>query len=144
MRRQFPDDGVFGLPPFESCGGQAVRSRNNDLFEVDRLSISPFAWVPSPYFAMGFPFVVPNMFSAVMFKALGLSDERIAFGKSLVMWPWTVKFLWNPFLELCRTEKFWVVATQRASGRCSGARRLHGRTLDARTGPVYRLAGCIL
>ena len=32
------------------------------------------------------------------------------------MWPWTIKFLWSPFLEFYRTKKFWVVATQFLSG----------------------------
>ena len=35
---------------------------------------SPLAWVPTVYFAMGLPFVVLNMVSAVMFKDLGISD----------------------------------------------------------------------
>ena len=77
---------------------------------------SPFHWVPSLYFAMGLPFVVLNMVSAVMFKDLGISDTEIAFWTSLIMWPWTIKFLWSPLLELYQTKKFWVVATQLLSG----------------------------
>jgi len=42
--------------------------------------ISPIRWVPTLYFAMGLPFVVLNMVSAVMFKDLGVSDAKIAFG----------------------------------------------------------------
>lgn len=76
----------------------------------------PLAWVPSLYFAMGLPFVVLNMVSAVLFKDLGVSDAQIAFWTSLIMWPWTIKFLWSPFLELYRTKKFWVVTTQLSSG----------------------------
>lgn len=79
-------------------------------------SVSPLRWVPSLYFAMGLPFVVLNMVSAVMFKDLGVSDSQIAFWTSLIMWPWTIKFLWSPLLELYRTKRFWVVATQLASG----------------------------
>lgn len=76
----------------------------------------PLNWVPSLYFAMGLPFVVLNMVSAVMFKDLGISDAQIAFWTSLIMWPWTIKFLWSPFLEIFRTKKFFVVATQLLSG----------------------------
>ncbi|MDE5691159.1 MAG: MFS transporter [Alistipes sp.] len=65
---------------------------------------------------MGLPFVVLNMVAAVSFKDLGISDSQIAFWTSLIMWPWTVKFLWSPFLELFRSQKFFVVATQFASG----------------------------
>ncbi len=77
---------------------------------------SPLHWVTSLYFAMGLPFVVLNMVSAVLFKDLGVTDARIAFWTSLIMWPWTIKFLWSPFLEFYRTKKFWVVATQFLSG----------------------------
>jgi len=65
---------------------------------------------------MGLPFVVLNMVSAVLFKDLGISDSRIAFWTSLIMWPWTVKFLWSPLLELHHTKKFWVVSSQLACG----------------------------
>ena len=77
---------------------------------------SPLSWVPTLYFAMGLPFVVLNMVSAVLFKDLGIPDARIAFWSSLIMWPWTLKFVWSPFVELSRTKKFWVVATQLTSG----------------------------
>ena len=83
---------------------------------MNRPSLSPLRWVPSLYFAMGLPFVVLNMVSAIMFKNLSVSDAQIAFWTSLIMWPWTIKFLWSPFLELYRTKKFWVVATQVSSG----------------------------
>ena len=43
----------------------------------------PLRWVPTLYFAMGLPFVVLNMVSAVLFKDLGISDAQIAFWTSL-------------------------------------------------------------
>ena len=79
-------------------------------------SSSPLKWVPTLYFAMGLPFVVLNMVSAVMFKDLQVSDAQIAFWTSLIMWPWTLKFLWSPILELYKTKKFFVVLTQILSG----------------------------
>lgn len=78
--------------------------------------ISPLKWVPSLYFAMGLPFVVLNMVSTVMFKDLQISDAQIAFWTSLIMWPWTIKFLWSPILEIYKTKKFFVVLTQILSG----------------------------
>ena len=73
---------------------------------------------------MGLPFVVLNMVSAVLYKDLGISDAQIAFWTSLIMWPWTIKFLWSPFLELYRTKKFWVVGSQMLSGVLFGAAAL--------------------
>ena len=77
---------------------------------------SPLKWVPTLYFAMGLPFVVLNMVSAVMFKDMQVSDAQIAFWTSLIMWPWTIKFLWSPILELYKTKKFFVILTQVLSG----------------------------
>ena len=84
------------------------------------LPTNPLKWGPSLYFAMGLPFVVLNMVSSVLFKDLGIPDTQIAFWTSLIMWPWTIKFLWSPFLELFRTKKFFVVATQLVSGTMFG------------------------
>ena len=71
---------------------------------MEKTSKSPITWVPSVYFAMGLPFVVLNMVSVLMFKGMGISDGQIAFWTSLIMMPWTLKFLWSPFLEMHKTK----------------------------------------
>lgn len=83
-------------------------------------SINPIAWVPTAYFAMGLPFIAVNLVSTFMFKDLGISDTQIAFWTSVIMLPWTLKFLWSPFLEMYRTKKFFVVVTQLLSGLLFG------------------------
>ena len=85
---------------------------------IDKIkhTISPVAWVPTVYFAMGMPFVVLNMVTALMFKGLGISDAQIAFWTSIIMFPWTIKPLWSPFLEMFKTKKYFVVLTQFCSG----------------------------
>lgn len=77
---------------------------------------NPISWVPTVYFAMGMPFVVLNMVSVLMFKGLGIGDAQIALWTSLIMLPWTLKFLWSPFLEMFKTKKFFVVLTQIVTG----------------------------
>ncbi len=77
---------------------------------------SPLTWVPSAYFAMGMPFIAINLVSAFMFKNLGVSDTQIAFWTSLIMLPWTLKFLWSPFVEMYKTKRFFVILTQLLSG----------------------------
>lgn len=78
--------------------------------------LSPVTWVPTLYFAMGMPFVVLNMVCTLMYKGLDVSDAQIAFWTSLIMLPWTLKPLWSPFLEMYKTKKFFVVATQLITG----------------------------
>ena len=77
---------------------------------------SPITWVPTAYFAMGLPFVVLNMVTVLMFKGLGVEDKLITFWTSLILLPWTLKPLWSPFLELFKTKKFFVIATQLITG----------------------------
>ena len=77
---------------------------------------SPVTWVPTLYFAMGLPFVVLNMVCTLMFKGLDVSDKQIALWTSIIMFPWTLKPLWSPLLEIYKTKKFFVIVTQIVTG----------------------------
>jgi PAT family beta-lactamase induction signal transducer AmpG len=76
----------------------------------------PVFWVPTTWFAMGLPFVALAAASSLMYKNMGISDAKIAFWTSLIMLPWTIKPLWGPFLEMYKTRKFFVYATQIFTG----------------------------
>lgn len=84
------------------------------------IQINPIYWIPSTWFAMGLPFVALAAASAIMYKNLGISDSQIAFWTSLIMLPWTLKPLWGPFLEMYKTRKFFVYATQILTGLLFG------------------------
>lgn len=77
---------------------------------------NPATWIPSVYFAMGLPFIAIAQASALMYKNLGVSDAQIALWTSLIMLPWTLKPLWSPVLEMFKTKKHFVVATQMFTG----------------------------
>ena len=76
----------------------------------------PALWVPTLYTAEGLPFVIVNVVSVLMYKSLGLTDARIAFFTSLVTIPWALKPLWGPLLEMFKTKKYFVLATQFLGG----------------------------
>lgn len=76
----------------------------------------PALWVPTLYTAEGLPFVVVNVVSVLMYKSLGLADSQIAFFTSLVAFPWALKPLWGPLLEMFKTKKHFVLATQFLGG----------------------------
>jgi len=80
----------------------------------------PAAWVPTLYFSEGLPFVATATVSVLMYKSLGLTDGQIAFFTTLVMWPWTLKPLWGPVLEMFKTKKHFVIATQFIGGIAFG------------------------
>jgi len=76
----------------------------------------PLAWIPTVYFAMGLPFVALAQASSLMFKNMGITDTQITLWTSLIMLPWTFKPLWSPILEMFKTKKQFVVATQMITG----------------------------
>lgn len=69
---------------------------------------------------MGLPFIAIAQASALMFKNMGISDSKIAFWTSLIMLSWTLKPLWSPVLEMFKTKKHFVVATQFVTGLTFG------------------------
>ncbi|QZT36083.1 MFS transporter [Halosquirtibacter xylanolyticus] len=73
---------------------------------------SPLSWVPSTYFAMGLPFIVINQTAALMYKDLGISDAEITKWTSLIILPWSLKFLISPLLEMAKSKRVFVVLTQ--------------------------------
>ncbi len=77
---------------------------------------NPALWIPTVYFAMGLPFVAIAQASALMYKNMGISDAQIALWTSLIMLPWTLKPIWSPVLEMFKTKKHFVVATQMVTG----------------------------
>lgn len=77
---------------------------------------SPWAWVPSLYFAQGIPYVVVMTLSVIMYKNLEISNTDIALYTSWLYLPWVIKPLWSPLVELMGTKRLWVVALQFAIG----------------------------
>lgn len=78
--------------------------------------VNPGFWVPSLYLAEGLPFVIVNVVAVYMYKSMGLSDAKIAAITSLVAIPWSLKPLWGPIMEMFRTKKDFVIATQMFGG----------------------------
>jgi MFS transporter, PAT family, beta-lactamase induction signal transducer AmpG len=72
----------------------------------------PLLWVPSLYLAMGIPNVTVSVVAAIMYKNLGLPNEKIALLTSQMYWPWVLKPLWAPLLEPYKTKRFWVLGME--------------------------------
>ncbi len=73
---------------------------------------NPFLWVPSSYLAMGLIYVTVGSVANVMFKNMGMDNVNAAFWSSMLGFPYTIKFVWAPLLELYQTKKFFVVLMQ--------------------------------
>jgi len=76
----------------------------------------PAVWVPTLYFAEGLPFYAVNFMALLFYQRMGVSNAVTTLVISLLAWPWTLKPLWSPLLEMYRTKKFFVVVTQLVGG----------------------------
>lgn len=75
-------------------------------------SRNPWAWVPSLYFAEGFPYVIVMTIAVVMYKRLGLSNTEVAFYTSWLYLPWVIKPFWSPIVDTLRSKRWWIVTMQ--------------------------------
>ena len=73
---------------------------------------SPWAWIPTLYFAEGLPYVVAMTVSVIMYKRLGISNTDIALYTSWLYLPWMIKPFWSPFVDLMKTKRWWIVSMQ--------------------------------
>ncbi len=75
-------------------------------------SVSPWIWIPTLYFVEGLPYYWVNNISVLMFAKMGVPNGQMALFTSLLYLPWTLKFLWSPFVDILKTKRWWIVTMQ--------------------------------
>lgn len=73
---------------------------------------SPWSWIPTLYFAEGLPYVAVMTLSVILYKRLDISNSDIALYTSWLYFPWVIKPLWSPFVDLLKTKRWWIWAMQ--------------------------------
>lgn len=73
---------------------------------------SPWAWIPTLYFAEALPYVAVMTISVIMYKKLGVSNTDIALYTGWLYLPWVIKPFWSPFVDLFKTKRWWAVTMQ--------------------------------
>lgn len=68
-------------------------------------------WIPSTYFAEGFPYSLVRQLSTVYYKDAGATLEAIGL-TSLYGLPWTLKYLWAPLVDAYATKRRWLVSAE--------------------------------
>ncbi len=81
---------------------------------------SPWAWIPTLYFAQGIPYVCVMTLAVVMYKNLGVSNTEIALYTSWLYLPWVIKPLWSPVVDLFGRKRAWIVGLQFVVGAAFG------------------------
>lgn len=90
-----------------------VRKYNKESSPQGRLSfVSPWAWVPTLYLAEGIPYFIVTSISVTLFAQLGVPNSEMALFTSLIAFPWVIKPLWSPFVDVLRTKRWWVLTMQ--------------------------------
>ena len=69
-------------------------------------------WVPTLYFAEGVPYFLVNNISVMLFAKMGVPNDQLAFFTTLLYFPWFLKGLWSPLVDVVKTKRWWIVAMQ--------------------------------
>src|SRR5690606_16596567 len=72
----------------------------------------PWLWIPSLYFAEAIPYAMVTFVSRTMYKRFDVSNTEIALYVGLLGWPWVIKPLWGPLVDILYTKRGWILATQ--------------------------------
>ncbi len=79
---------------------------------------SPWAFVPSLYFAEGMPYVIVNTVSVIFYKKMGIDNAQITLWTSFLYLPWVIKMFWSPIVDAYLTKRRWILYTQAAMMCC--------------------------
>ncbi len=75
-------------------------------------------WIPSLYFTEGLPYTLVVTTSVILYKKLEISNADIAYYTGWLYFPWVIKPLWSPFIDLFKTKRWWIVLMQLLMGSC--------------------------
>ncbi len=79
---------------------------------IQKKRVSPWAWVPSLYFAEGIPYVVVMSVAVLLYKRLGLDNTEATFYTAWLYLPWVIKPFWSPVVEIFRSKRWWIVTME--------------------------------
>lgn len=73
---------------------------------------SPWAWIPTLYFAQGLPYVAVMTISVIMYKRFGNIQHGYRSLHRLALPAMGNKPFWSPFVDLIKTKRWWTVVMQ--------------------------------
>lgn len=73
---------------------------------------NPWWWVPTLYFAEGVPYFVVNNISVMMFTKMGVPNGDMSFFTTLLYFPWFLKGIWGPMVDVVKTKRWWITTMQ--------------------------------
>lgn len=77
---------------------------------------SPWAFIPTLYLAEGFPYIIINVVSVLLYADLGFKNDTIAFWTGWLYLPWILKMFWSPLVDSHSTKRRWLLTAQTVLG----------------------------
>ena len=79
---------------------------------MNKTKSSPWFWIPTLYFAEGIPYFSVNNISVLMFAKMGVPNGQMSFFTTLLYFPWFLKGLWSPIVDVVKTKRWWIITMQ--------------------------------
>ena len=76
--------------------------------------MTPWKYIPTLYLAEGFPYIIINTVSVILYGALGYSNEQITWWTGWLYLPWVLKMFWSPIVDARSTKRRWLLGAQSA------------------------------
>lgn len=80
---------------------------------------SPWAWVPPVYIFEGLPNAIVNTVSLIVFKNMGMPNDRLTLYTSLLSFPWILKIVISPFVDTIGRKRTWTAVMQILMAICT-------------------------
>lgn len=77
-----------------------------------RIKIGPWGWVPTVYIFEGLPNAIVNTVSLIVFKNMGMPNDKLTLYTSLLSFPWILKIVLSPFVDTLGTKRIWTSVMQ--------------------------------
>ena len=77
---------------------------------------SPWAFIPTLYLAEGFPYVIINVVSVLLYADLGFENDTITLWTGWLYLPWILKMFWSPLVDARGTKRRWLLGAQAVLG----------------------------
>lgn len=78
------------------------------------MSKNPWSYIPTLYLAEGFPYIIINTVSVLLYAQLGYPNEQITLWTGWLYLPWVLKMFWSPLVDARSTKRRWLIAAQMA------------------------------
>lgn len=72
----------------------------------------PWLWVPPLYIFEGLPNAIVNTVSLIVFKNMGMPNDKLTLYTSLLSFPWILKIVLSPFVDTIGRKRTWAVMMQ--------------------------------